>query len=127
MKRRKSSKTHKRFYKFKLLLDENFPIKKFLPRTNARFLVKHLIEDYKNKSGIEDREVYELAKKEKRLIITINTKDFKKWASESKNTGIIGVSSKIPTDQKDKKLNSLLTKSTVSELYGKLTFIKEDS
>lgn len=127
MKQRKSSirkaRKHK-FYKFRILLDENFPIKKFFPRTRSRFDIKHLIEDYSIRvRGISDEEVYELAKKEKRLIVTMNVDDFKGLAGKSGVTGIIGVSPHTTYDQRDKKLSALLSKSSRKELYGKYTLI----
>lgn len=82
---------HRRPPKYNILLDENFPPRASLKRLNNRFNLKHLAHDL-NKGGLKDPEVYKLAEKLKRIIVTFNDKDFKDLASKSINTGIIGVS-----------------------------------
>lgn len=111
--------TH-RFYKYKLLLDEGFPPRWYFPRLNHRFDVKHIKSDLK-KVGLSDERVYEVAAGSKRLIITYNSKDFRKLAGNSKDTGVIGVSSLMSYHQIDNKLTSLLTRSSKKALYGKYT------
>ena len=112
----------KRFYKHKLLLDENFPLRRSFPSLNRRFDVKHVGGDL-NITGLSDPEVYSLACKEERLIVTRNIKHFKQLAETSSDTGVIGVSENLTFDQVDKKLTSLLNKSTKKSLLGKLTTI----
>lgn len=113
----------RRLYKHKLLLDEGFPPRYYFPNLNQRFDVKHIKNDLK-KIGLPDYEVYEIAIKLKRLIVTYNTKDFKQLASKSKEAGVIGVSPLMPYYQIDNKLISLLTKSTKNTLKGKYTSLK---
>lgn len=115
-------KTPKRFYKHKLLLDENFPVRQHLAALNRRFDVKHVGADL-NQEGLSDPQVYALAHKLGRLVITRNIKDFKELAHTSSETGVIGVSSNLTFDQIDKKLTALLNKSTPKSLFGKLTII----
>lgn len=86
-------KTTKRFHKHKLLLDENFPIRKHLPILNRRFDVKHIGADL-NQEGLSDPKVYALARKEKRIIITRNIKDFERLVAISNETGVIITSRK---------------------------------
>ena len=109
-------------YKHKLLLDENFPIRKHLPSLNRRFNVKHVSADL-NLEGLSDPKVYALACKEGRLVVTRNIKDFKQLAHTSEATGVIGISPNLIFDKIDKKLTALLNKSTKKSLYGKLTII----
>lgn len=109
-----------KFHKFKLLLDEGLFPREVLHRTNNRHNIKHVKHDL-NKGGISDKEVYEIAKKEKRIIITYNINDFKKLAKLDKNTGIIGVTQTLTPEQLDTKLNSLLSKSSQKSLIGKYT------
>lgn len=111
-----------RFYKHKLLLDEGFYYRRSLLITNSRFDVKHIAGDYKQKA-FSDLKVYELAKQEGRILITLNIKHFKPLASMSKLTGIIGISENLTLEQIDKKLTALLNKSTKKSLLGKLTTI----
>lgn len=113
-------KTVKRFHKHKLLLDENFPIRRYFPNLNSRFDVKHIEADL-NQTGLSDPQVYALACKERRLIVTRNIKDFEQLARASNETGILGISPNLTFEQIDKKLTALLTKSTRNSLLGKIT------
>jgi hypothetical protein len=56
----------RKFYKHKLLLDENVQNRTYFPSLNERFDVKHVVADYKEVS-IPDEAVYELARKEGRF------------------------------------------------------------
>ena len=115
-----------RFYKHTLLLDEGFPPRIYFPRVNQRFDVKHVKNDLK-KIGLPDEEVYALACQHKRLIVTYNTKDFRRLAGKSSDTGVIGVSALMPYAHIDTKLTALLTKSSHNTLYGKYTALHADS
>lgn len=110
----------RKFYKHKLVLDEGFAPRSYFPMLNQRFDVKHIKDDFKQ-IGLPDDKVYEFAVKLKRLIVTYNAKDFKRLASKSKETGVIGVSPTTSYSIVDKKLTSLLTKSTPNALQGKFT------
>ena len=116
----------RKFHKHKLLLDEGFPVRSFLPLTNSRFDVKHIAEDFKQ-TGLSDKQVHKFAADQKRIVVTLNIKDFKPLAPVSKNTGVIGVSAALPFDEVDKKLNSLLTKYTPNRLFGRLIIISGES
>ena len=89
----------RRFYKHKLLLDEGFHLRQRLPILNSRFDVKHVAADFKQ-SGLPDAKVYDLARKEKRLLVTYNIKDFHMLASTSTDTGIIGVSPNLSLEHR---------------------------
>ena len=84
-----------RFYKHKLLLDENMPHRLEFPRLNGLFDVKHVRDDLKS-GGLPDPQVYDLAAKLQRLIVTFNARVFKSLATGSLDTGIIGVSANLP-------------------------------
>ena len=113
----------RRFYKYKLLFDEGFLLRKRLPILNSRFDVKHINADF-HQSGLKDDAVYQFRAERGRLIVTFNDKDFRSLAEQSKNTGVIGVSANLPPDTIDKKLTALLTKATENELRGKFTYIR---
>lgn len=81
----------RKFHKYKLLFDENLPPKTSFPKLNKRFDIKHLVIDL-DKGGLTDSDVYLLAAKEQRLILTFNIKHFKLISSESQHTGVIGLS-----------------------------------
>jgi hypothetical protein len=106
----------KGFHKHKLLFDENMPQRLSFPRQNALFDVKHIsfprqnalldvkhVRDDLNNAGIVDPQVYTLAVKLKRLLVTCNIKDFRNMAQNSKETGIIGVSPNLSLQQIDSK------------------------
>jgi predicted nuclease of predicted toxin-antitoxin system len=110
----------RRFYKFKLMLDENMPPRQRFPRLNSRFDVKHIRDDLSH-TGLKDPSVYALASKLNRLIITFNGDDFKNMVAQSSQTGVINVSANLRYDQIDTKLTSLLTKSSPNALFDKFT------
>ncbi|MGI8419255.1 MAG: DUF5615 family PIN-like protein [Candidatus Levyibacteriota bacterium] len=109
-----------KFYKHKLLLDEGLYKRQSLKRINSRYNIKHISHDF-NKGGITDKEVYDVARREKRIIITYNIDDFKKLVQQSSETGVIGVTQNLTPDQLDRKLNALLSRSSEKSLYGKYT------
>lgn len=112
----------KRFHKHKLLLDENFPVRTHFPKLNKRHNVKHITTDL-NLSSLPDPKVYKLAKKDARILVTYNIKDFSPLVGLNDKTGVIGVSPNLPVEQIDKKLTALLNKSTRKSLIGKVTVI----
>lgn len=116
----------KRFYKHKLLLDENFPARSFFPLLNHRFDVKHVAMDL-NLGSLSDPKIFALAQRKNRLLVTYNTKDFVKLVEKNTKTGLIGVSANLPPDQVDKKLTALLSKSGSRTLFGKITFISGET
>lgn len=113
----------KKFRKYKLLLDEGLAPRDRFKILNSRHNLKHIKHDF-GKSGISDEKVWKLAIKEGRLVITYNVKDFKKLVKTIKQSGVIGVSTNLPTDQIDKKLTALLSRSKKYDLYGKYNFIR---
>ena len=113
-----------RFYKHKLLLDEGFPPRSYFPILNQRFDVKHIKDDLR-KIGLPDEEIYALAVQLKRIIVTYNAKDFRHMAGKSQDTGVIGIGALMLYHHIDKKLTSLLTKSSSTALLGKYTPLSE--
>lgn len=116
----------KRFHKHKLLVDENMPERQTFPRLNAFFDVKHIRDDL-NSGGLPDPQVYMLAVKLNRLLVTYNAKDFKKLASQSLDTGVIGVSANLSPHQVDTKLTALLMRSGEKALLGNYTPLSESA
>ena len=112
-----------KFYKHKLLLDEGLYPRKSLKRINGRYNIKHIKHDLK-KGGIKDKEIFQIACKQKRIIVTYNIGDFKKLVKQTKETGIIGITQGLTPDQLDTKLNSLLSKSSEKMLIGRYTPLK---
>lgn len=107
-------------HRYKLLLDENFSPRESFPIINNRHDTKHIIHDLKQKQGLPDTNVYQIAVKLKRLIVTFNRKHFEILVKEKKNksTGVISVSTNVFDEQIDKKIASLLSTKTKSKLYS---------
>jgi|SRR5437763_1983480 Domain of unknown function (DUF5615) len=96
----------KRFYKHKALLDEHLYHRRVYPLLNARFDVKHIREDL-HLDGLPDPQVYELAVKQGRIILTTNVKDFRLLLRED-SLGVIGIPDAWLPDRVDTKLTALL-------------------
>ena len=111
-----------RFYKHKLLLDENFPNRKYFPILNSRFTVRHIAKDL-GKSGWSDDQIYRFAGKEKMVIVTFNVKDFVDFVEIGHNTGVVGVSDNLSNEDIDKKLTALFIRNTARSLFGKITHV----
>lgn len=90
------------------------------PRLNSRYDLKHIRDDF-HLTGLLDPQVYEYARKEKRLILTFNGDDFRPLATRSADTGIIFLSNNLLNEHIDTKLTALLSKSTPNALFGKFT------
>ena len=78
-------------------------------------------------ASLSDPKIYKLAQKEGRIVVTYNMKDFAPLVENDTRSGVIGVSPALSADQVDKKLTSLLNKSTKKSLLGKLTIITGES
>ncbi|HCS79214.1 TPA: hypothetical protein DIV55_05765 [Patescibacteria group bacterium] len=120
-----SKPRHRKLFRHKLLLDEGFPVRSYFPRLNARYDLEHIKEDL-HLSGISDHNVYEIATKEGRLVVTFNEKDFAELI-KNKVAGVIAVSATLTNDQIEKKILALLSRSSAKELFGKLTSISGET
>ena len=116
----------KRFFKHKLLLDENVPVRSYFPNVNSKFSVKHLKADL-HLAGLPDMKVYQLSRKTGQIVITYNTKDFIPLVKNDPKGGVIGIPPNLPPEQVDKKLTALLNKSTKKSLFGKLTALSDET
>ena len=98
----------KRFYKHKTLLDEHLYHQRVYPLLNAHFDVKHIRDDL-HLDGLADPEIYELARKQGRILLTTNVKDFRPLLRDD-CPGIIGIPDAWLPDRIDTKLTALLTR-----------------
>ncbi len=90
------------------------------PRLNSRFDVKHIRDDF-NLSGLPDPDVYRLAVREQRVLVTLNEKDFLPLAGTQNDAGVIGISPHLTAEHIDTKLTALLVRSTPKSFAGKFT------
>ena len=114
----------KGFHKHKILLDENMPQRKRLPNLNEQFDVKHVRDD-RGRARISDPEVYDLAVKEGRVIVTYNSKDFRHLAGTKADVGIVGVPDRLPVSQQDSKLCALFKRLTPRALADKFISVSD--
>lgn len=77
----------KGFYKHRLLLDENMPHRSEFPILNSKFDVKHIEDDFKQ-GGLADPDVYQLAVDQNRILVTFNSKHFRKRAGAKMMRGL---------------------------------------
>ena len=96
----------KRFYKHKTLLDEHLYHRRVYPLLNAHFDVKHIRDDL-HFDGLPDPEIYALAVKQGRIILTTNVKDFRPLLRED-SPGVIGIPDAWSESRIDSKLTALL-------------------
>jgi predicted nuclease of predicted toxin-antitoxin system len=98
----------KSFYKHKTLLDEHLYPRQMYPLLNERFDVKHIKHDL-NLAGLPDPEVYALAVKQGRIILTKNIKDFRPLLRDD-SPGVISIPETWSNERVDTKLTALLMK-----------------
>ena len=116
----------RRLYKHKLLLDENFPARTKLPKLNELYDVKHLRDDL-GITSITDPQVYAVAVKQCRLVVTFNAEDFRPLAEKRAESGVIGISTNLTNKQIDTKLVAFLRKQPPKRLYGAFHYISAES
>jgi predicted nuclease of predicted toxin-antitoxin system len=107
----------KSFYKHKLLLDEHLFYRRFYPKLNERFDVKHIKHDL-HFEGMADALIYELALEQDRIILTTNVKDFKPLLTQD-SPGIVGIPEGWTADRIDTKLTALFSKHGANYFRGK--------
>jgi len=108
----------------KLLLDGNLPPRTKFTRLNNRFNIKHIVHDY-HKSGISDREIFKVAERQERIILTLNERDF--IGNSRRKSGLIGLSPNLSTEDIDKKVTSILTKHKKCYLIGKFIHVGKNN
>lgn len=107
----------KRYYKYKLLLDENLPSRRRLSVLNERYDVKHIRDDFR-RAGTSDSDIYDLCVAQQRVLVTYNIKHFKPLAGKSNDCGIIGLPPNVPREKLDTKLVAFLTRTAPATLRG---------
>lgn len=116
-----SSKKHTRY---KLLLDEGLPRREKFPQLTNLHNVVHVTHDF-GKSGLKDPEVYALAKREERMVVVFNTKDFRPMVAPGKPT-VITLSSGLTNKRIDQKLCKALKELKPSQKLGHVVTITNE-
>src|SRR3990167_7744691 len=92
--------------KLKLLFDEPLPPRQQFPKLNNYCDIKHVRNDLKQ-PGLTDSQVYSLANRQERLLVTFNIKHFRPMISEDQMS-VIGISPNLLANQIDRKLLSFI-------------------
>ena len=108
----------KGFHKHKILLDEHLLNRREYPLLNEQFDVKHIAMDL-GLAGLEDSQIYDLAVRTGRIIITRNGKHFRPLAGTRDDAGIIAVSGETPAAKIDTALTALLKREGPNYFVGK--------
>lgn len=98
-----------------------FPRRIKYPALNRHHDVKHIVHDYK-RGGITDVHLLKLARKDNRIVITKNIKDFQ-FQCQQYQVDIVGVTETIPPEELDKSLMAKLHSWGRSNMSGRFTKI----
>jgi regulator of PEP synthase PpsR (kinase-PPPase family) len=85
-----------------------FPKRENFPQLNDFHDLKHIVHDLK-KEGIKDFQVIDIAKKQNRVIITKNTKDFKRLCAKNR-IDLITVTEVSSIEEVDNQIMAYLRK-----------------
>lgn len=96
------SKKHTRH---RLLLDEGVHLPQSYPKLNNLHDLLHVY--YAGLRGHSDEKIFQFAKKEKRLIVVFNVKDFKQFRSRN-SPSVIALSANLSDRQADLKICKIL-------------------
>jgi hypothetical protein len=96
---------------------EHLPPRQVLAGLNAHFDVKHISHDL-HLAGLPDPEIYKLALKLGRIILTINVNDFRPLIRDD-SLGVIGIPENWPAKRIDSKLTALFKREGPAYFRGR--------
>jgi|SRR3989338_2967331 len=111
------SKKHTRY---RLLLDEGVHLPQSYPKLNNLHDLLHVY--YANLRGASDDKIFRFAKKENRIVVVFNVKDFQKFLSKY-NPSVIALSANLSDEQADLKICKALRELKPSQMKGYLISI----
>lgn len=115
MRRTKSLKKHK---KFRLLLDSAFARPEQFIKLKKKANVAHAVHDCGLSFMAEDKDIYQKACLENRLVLTINFKDFKKLVIAGK-AGVMGIESGLSNKEIDELVTEFISSKNPDDFMGK--------
>lgn len=107
-----------------MLLDAAFARPRTFTRLYKKANVTHVVFDYNLPPQCSDEEIYHLAVKEDRFVVTINYQDFKKLLKKGK-PGIIGIPSELSNQEIDREVCQFLSMKNPDDYVGIATKINE--
>jgi hypothetical protein len=105
--------------RYRLLLDEMLPAREKFPELNKFHNVRHIVHDF-HKSGLTDDLVVSLAKKEKRIVVTKNSRHFLSLCMKH-GVGLIGLTEEMPYEEIDKTITAKLRDLKITKEYIKIS------
>jgi len=102
--------------RYKLLLDEMLPRREKLPELNRTHDLKHIVHDL-GKSGLSDKRILVIAKRQNRIVVTKNVRDFQGLCTE-KGVDMVGVTEALLPEELDKKIMAYLRRRTAGRMTG---------
>ncbi len=115
---RQGKNFRKKKRKFRLLLDSAFARPGAFPKLKKKANVAHAVADCGLSPQAEDEEIYQMAVKENRFVLTINFKDFKKLVKKRK-PGVIGIESQLSNKEIDELVTNFLSGKDPDDFIGK--------
>ncbi len=100
-----------------MLLDAAFARPRTFTRLYKKANVTHVVFDYNLPPQCSDEEIYQLAVKEDRFVVTINYQDFKKLIKKGK-PGIIALPSELSNQEIDQLLCQFLSMKNPADYAG---------
>lgn len=103
-----------------MLLDAAFARPRTFTRLYKKANVTHVVFDYNLPPQCSDQEIYQLAAREDRFVVTINYQDFKKLVKRGKS-GIIAIPSELSNEEMDEILSQFLSMKNPDDYVGSAT------
>ena len=107
-----------------MLLDAAFARPSVFNQLAKKANISHVVWDLGKSNQVSDEEIYQLATKEDRFVVTINCSDFKKLVFHER-AGIIGVPPYLSNEEIDKLLADFLSGKDPSQYWGKPTMVRK--
>lgn len=104
--------------KFRLLLDAAFAHPSVFSYLNKKANLAHVVHDFELSRQVSDEEIYQLAIKENRFVVTINYKDFRKLIKSGK-PAIIAIPPYLTNEEIDKILTKFIAGKSPDDYMGK--------
>lgn len=104
------------------MLDTSFAKPSAFIKLNKKANLAHIRLTYNLPRQAEDKEIYELACRESRFVVTINYKDFKMLVRQGKS-GVIGLPAYLSTEEMDILLTDFISEKDPDDFIGKATKI----
>lgn len=104
--------------KFRLLLDSAFAKPESFPKLKKKANLAHIIHNYGMSSQAEDKEIYQKAVSENRIVLTINFKDFRQLVKKGQ-PGILGIESQLANMEIDQIVSDFISDKNPEDLIGK--------